>query len=146
MPAMLLPITLTLAAAAALLNLWLGIRVSRVRMANKVLHGDGGCDLLMKRMRAQANFVEYTPFVLILFGLVELASGPQTWLWVLALAYVIGRIAHAFGMDADVPHKGRMIGILVTFVTMIGLSIAALYIAYGSMREVEAPPSFAAHV
>ncbi|CAN5374651.1 hypothetical protein BH10PSE12_BH10PSE12_30560 [soil metagenome] len=143
---MLLPITLTLAAAAALLNMWLAMRVGRTRTANKILHGDGGCDPLIKRMRAQANFVEYTPFVLILFGLVELAIGPQTWLWLLALIYIVARIAHAFGMDADVPHKGRMIGIMVTFLTMIALSVAALYVAYGSMREVEAPPSLAAHV
>lgn len=142
---MLLPITLTLAAAAALLNLWLAMRVGRLRMSNKVLHGDGGCEPLAKRMRAQANFVEYTPFILILFGLVELATGPQTWLWLLALVYILARIAHAFGMDHDTPHKTRMIGILVTFATIVILSIAALYVAYGSMQEVEAPPSLAAH-
>jgi uncharacterized membrane protein YecN with MAPEG domain len=143
---MLLPITLTLAAAATLLNIWLAIRVGRLRMSNKVLHGDGGCEPLIKRMRAQANFVEYTPFVLILFGLVELAIGPQTWLWLLALVYIIARIAHAFGMDHDTPHKARMIGITLTFATMIALAAAALYVAYGSMREVEAPPSLAVHV
>ncbi|QUT04985.1 MAPEG family protein [Sphingobium phenoxybenzoativorans] len=143
---MLLPITLTLAAAAALLNMWLAMRVGRTRMSNKVLHGDGGCEPLVKRMRAQANFVEYTPFVIILFGLIELATGPQTWLWLLALVYILARIAHAFGMDHDTPHKARMIGILVTFATIIILSIAALYVAYGSMRQVEAPPTLAAHV
>ncbi|HEX7783233.1 MAG TPA: MAPEG family protein [Sphingobium sp.] len=143
---MLLPITLTLAAAATLLNIWLGIRVSRVRISNKVLHGDGGCEPLVRRMRAHANFVEYTPFVLILFALVELAIGPQAWLWVLALIYILARITHAFGMDASIPSKLRMAGIAFTYLTMIILSVAALYAAYGSMREIEVPPALAAHV
>jgi uncharacterized membrane protein YecN with MAPEG domain len=142
---MLLPITLTLAAAAALLNMWLAMRVSRLRMSQKVMHGDGGCEPLAKRMRAQANFVEYTPFILILFALVELAIGPQTWLWIVALIYILGRVAHAFGMDFDVPHKARAVGILITFVVMLILAIAALYVAYTGTRAIEAPPSLAAH-
>lgn len=143
---MLLPITLTLAAAAALLNIWLAIRVGRLRQANRVLHGDGGSAGLMKRMRAQSNYVEYTPFVLILFALVEMALGSSTWLWVLALVYILARISHAFGMDHDTPHKARMIGIALTFLTMITLSVVALYAAYGATREPAVPPSIAAHV
>lgn len=143
---MLLPITLTLAAAAALLNLWLASRVVRLRLAQKVLHGDGGNAILVKRMRAHANYVEYTPFVLILFALVEMALGGSIWLWVLALLYVVGRVAHGFGMDGDKPNAGRGVGILLTWVTLLILSGAALYAAYGSMRTIEAPPALAAHM
>ena len=71
---MILPITLTIAGAAALLNIWLGPRVGQMRLAHKVSIGDGGNEALIARMRAQANFVEYTPFVLILLGLIELAD------------------------------------------------------------------------
>ncbi len=39
---MILPITLTIAGAAALLNLWLGYRVGQMRQAYKVSIGDGG--------------------------------------------------------------------------------------------------------
>ncbi len=70
---MLLPITLTFAAACALLNLWLAIRCARFRIRDKILHGDAGHGLLARRMRAHANFIEYTPIVLILFGLIEMA-------------------------------------------------------------------------
>ena len=62
-------------AACALLNIWLGRRVGRMRVAHKVSIGDGGNEALIARMRAQANFVEYTPFFLILLGLIELAAG-----------------------------------------------------------------------
>lgn len=140
---MLLPITLTFAAACALLNLWLAIRCARFRIKDKVLHGDAGHALLAKRMRAHANFVEYTPIVLILCGLVELAAGASLWLWIAALAYVVARVAHAFGMDADAPTAWRAGGALLTWAIMAGLAVAALLIAYGATREVPAPPSMA---
>ena len=62
---LMLPISLTIAAGAALLNLWLATRVGCVRGQEKVSIGDGGNDRLIRRMRAQANYVENTPFVLI---------------------------------------------------------------------------------
>jgi uncharacterized membrane protein YecN with MAPEG domain len=74
-----LPISLTIAAGAALLNLWLATRIGRVRGQEKVSIGDGGNDRLIRRMRAQANYVENTPFVLILLALVELGIGSGRW-------------------------------------------------------------------
>lgn len=140
---MLLPITLTFAAACALLNLWLAIRCVRFRIKDKVMHGDAGHALLARRMRAHANFVEYTPIVLILTGLVELAAGASLWLWIVALAYVLARVAHAIGMDADAPTVWRGGGALLTWAITAGLAVAALLIAYGATREVPAPPSMA---
>jgi len=143
---MFLPITLTFAAAAALLNLWLAMRVGRLRMSEKVLHGDGGSERLLKRMRAQSNYVEYTPFVLILTGLVEMAWDSPTWLWILSLLYIIARVAHAFGMDANVPAKSRMFGIIVTFLAILTLSGAALYTVYTGTEESTVPDPTSATV
>lgn len=140
---MLLPITLTLAATCALLNMWLATRCARIRIADQAMHGDGGNSLLGKRMRAHANFTEYVPITLILFGLVELAIGASTWLWVAALVFVLARIGHGFGMDAEKPTIWRAGGALLTWVVMVGLAVVALYIAYGSMREIPAPPVMA---
>lgn len=140
---MLLPITLTLAAACALLNMWLGIRCARIRLADKVMHGDGGSPLLAKRMRAHANFIEYVPVTLILFALVELAIGASTWLWGAALLLVVARIGHAFGMDAEKPTVWRGGGALLTWVVMVGMALVALTIAYGATRELPAPPAMA---
>ena len=53
-----LEITLVIAAAAALINIWLAMRVGRVRTSEKVSVGDGGNELVIRRMRAHANFVE----------------------------------------------------------------------------------------
>lgn len=136
---MVLPITLTFAAAAALLNIWLAMRVGRVRQSQKVLHGDGGNSFLIQRMRAQANFVEYTPFVLILTGVIELALGSQSWLWILVLLYIIARVLHAFGMDSNSLSKLRMVGIITTFLVTLILAATAVYAAYGTAQAGQAP-------
>ena len=138
---MLLPITLTFAAACALLNLWIATRCARIRIKDKLLHGDAGHSLLARRMRAHANYIEYTPIVLILFALVEMAIGASLWLWIAALAYIVARVAHAFGMDADEPTAWRAGGALVTWVAM---AIAALTIAYTATRAIPAPPALSA--
>ncbi|MFZ2995456.1 MAPEG family protein [Sphingobium sp.] len=143
---MLLPITLTFAAACALLNLWIATRCARIRISDKVMHGDDGNRLLARRMRAHANFIEYTPIVLILFTLVEMAVGASLWLWIAALVYVVARVAHAFGMDADQPTAWRAGGALLTWAVMAGLSIAALTIAYTATRAMPVPPALAAQV
>jgi uncharacterized membrane protein YecN with MAPEG domain len=128
---MLLPITLTMAGASALLNAWLGFRCSQVRGKAKVSVGDGGNPQVLARMRAHSNFVEYTPFVLILIGLIEFARGPQTWLWLVGIAFLLSRILHAFGMDRPGTNPQRAIGIVGTLVVMVGLAIYALLLPYG---------------
>lgn len=78
---MILQTTLSLAAAAAMINLWLALRTVQRRSAIRALHGDGGDGLLLRRMRAQANFVENTPFVLILIGAIELSGRGGAGAW-----------------------------------------------------------------
>jgi uncharacterized membrane protein YecN with MAPEG domain len=127
---MILPITLTMAGAATLLNMWLAYRVGQMRRAHRVSIGDGGALPLVARMRAQANFVEYTPFFLILLGLVELASGPAVWLWAIGAVYILARLLHAFGMDGAPVNKLRMIGTATTGLLLGGLAIYALVLPY----------------
>ena len=125
---MTLTITLVAAAAAALINLWLVARVGRMRGTEKVSIGDGGNDRIIARMRAHANFVEYTPFVLILVGLIELARGPVLWLWIVVAVFMIGRVLHALGMDGL--RSGRAIGTAITLLTLLVLALYALYIPF----------------
>ncbi len=127
---MILPITLTIAGAAAIVNLWLAVRVIAARRAAKVLVGDGGNALLMSRMRAQLNFVEYTPFVLILMGLIEFAKGTQTWLWGAGILYILGRLLHPFGLDRATLNPLRGAGIVTTFIVLLGLAGYAISIPY----------------
>ena len=124
----LLPVSLTIAAGAALLNLWLSVRVGRVRTKEKVFVGDGGNELVMRRMRAHSNYVENTAFVLILLALVELGLGSSMWLWGVGALYLVGRILHAIGMDGMM--WGRMVGTIITMLTQLGLALGALAIVY----------------
>ena len=123
-----LPISLTIAAGAALINIWLAMRVGRVRMSEKVSIGDGGNDRLIRRMRAHSNYIENTPIVLILLALVELGLGPSLWLWGVGVIYLVARILHAFGMDGM--GWARSAGVIITMLTQLGLAIAALSTVY----------------
>ncbi|MBX3593684.1 MAPEG family protein [Sphingomonas sp.] len=136
MDTIILPVALATTAACALLNLWLAIRVGQVRLSERILIGDGGNDRLIARMRAQANFVEYAPFVLILIALVELATGTAPWLWIVAGLFVLGRILHPIGMDRGWA-PGRPIGTALTFLILIGLAGYAASIPFFSFGAVE---------
>lgn len=135
MEAIILPVALATTAACALINLWLAIRVGRVRQSEKISIGDGGNERLTARMRAQLNFAEYAPIVLILIALIELAVGTVAWLWVAAALFVIARILHPFGMDGWKP--GRAIGIGLTFLILAGLALYAASIPYTGASETE---------
>lgn len=127
---MILPITLAISGAAALINFWLAWRVGQKRLSEKVSIGDGGNPAVIARMRAHANYVEFTPFVLILLGLIELAAGTQLWLWAVGAIYLVGRLAHAIGMDRPAPNPFRMLGIISTVLIMVGLALYAVAIPF----------------
>ncbi|NMW31860.1 MAPEG family protein [Altererythrobacter sp. RZ02] len=130
---MILPVTLCTAAAAAILAIWLMIRVGQVRSSENVSVGDGGNEKVIRRMRAHANFVETMPFALALIAAIELAGKGSTWLPYVAGLFVLGRIAHAFGMDDGAFPKGRLIGTLITMLVFLGLAVVAVLAATGVM-------------
>lgn len=139
---MILPIALTMAAAATLVNIWLGSRVARLRVAHRVSIGDGGVEPLVARMRAQANFVENTPLFLILVALIELARGSELWLWIVGALFILARICHGFGMDGGRLRRLRVVGMITTALVLVGLTVVALVAAYSAQpqrRAIEAP-------
>lgn len=129
-----LPITLTMAGAAAITNLWLGFRCGQVRMKTHIMLGDGDNEGLLARMRAHANFNEYTPIFLILLGLVELGSPASTpsWLWLTGALFIVGRVAHGLGMERPYPNKLRMFGTLSAMLLTLGLATYAIYLPHGA--------------
>ena len=128
-----LPVTLAAAAAAAVLNIWLSIRIGALRTKLGISVGDGGSEPLQRRMRAQLNYVENTAFVLVLLGAIELAGKGSWWLAYVAAAYFLGRVAHGFGMDGGSLKVGRMIGTLTTMLVQLGLAVVAALVAAGVM-------------
>lgn len=141
-----LSVTLMVAAGSALINLWLSIRIGRLRHSEKVSIGDGGSEPLIRRMRAQANFVENAPFVIALILAIELTQGSSLWLWIAGAAFLVGRVLHGLGMDGGTLKVGRAIGTAVTMLLLLALSVWALVLLYqgGATRhagpQTEATP------
>ena len=128
---MILPITLTIAGAAALINIWLMIRVGQVRSSEKVSIGDGGNENVIRRMRARSNYIESAPFVVLLVAAIELASTTSpTGLWIVSGLYLLGRVAHGVGIDNGKFGKGRMVGTIITMLTLLGLGVYSIAIPY----------------
>ena len=119
-----------------LMFLALSIRVIGGRRLARVGLGDGGDLGLQRRMRAQANFTEYVPIVLLLLLLLMLLAelqGVSAWiLHGVGACLVFGRIAHAVSISRDPePSGGRVVGMAFTF-TALGLSsVACLAVALG---------------
>jgi uncharacterized membrane protein YecN with MAPEG domain len=137
---MILPVTLTFVGVAALVNLWLAIRCGQARTAEKVSIGDGGSEAVIRRMRAHSNYIENTPFVLIMIAAIELANSPgaaPTWLWAVAALYFFGRVAHGLGMDGGALGKGRSVGTIITMLTLLGLGAYCISIPYTSEGQIQ---------
>jgi len=124
-------ITLIFAAAMGLLNIWLGVRVSGLRVSRKVLIGHGNVPQLESRMRAHANFNEYVPIALLLMLLIEMNVGPSRWLWGVGALLVVARVIHPLGMDRTAPNTWRAGGAILTWLLLAVLVIWAILLAYG---------------
>ena len=120
------PITLLTAAAAAILNIWLGYRIAQHRHRFKVSVGDGGHEPLLRRMRAQANFIENAPFFLILLGGLELSGANRLGLAAVAAVFILARIAHPYGMDGGPLQRWRRIGIMGSSLATLVLILWAI--------------------
>jgi uncharacterized membrane protein YecN with MAPEG domain len=121
-----LPISLTFAGAFALLNLWLAYRCVRIRLNGPGGVGDLGIPVLLARMRAHANFVEYTPFVLILMALLEYSGGSAELLKGSGIVYLLARVIHAFGIERP-RFTMQLIGALGTWIVLLVLAIWAIW-------------------
>ncbi len=123
------PITLFAAGACALLNIWLGARVSAHRRDFKVSVGDGGHEPLLRRMRAQANFIEHAPFFLILLLGLELSGANRIALAAVAAVFLVARIMHGLGMDATADRRLRAYGMMASALAGVLLALWALVCA-----------------
>ncbi len=129
-----LPITALFAGLLAPLYVTLTLRVILARRSEKVGIGDGGKALLLRRMRAHANFAEYAPYVLLMLALAEGLASPR-WLVVLCGALLlIGRHGHAYGISqSPEPMVYRQIG---TGSTLTAMGVLAAMCVIGAVRAL----------
>jgi len=118
----------TAALYAGLLGLLLfalTLSVSEARHRTKTAIGDGGDEVLRRRIRAHGNFVEYVPLSLLLLALSESLGLGSLFVHMLGLVLLVSRIAHAHGISQPrEPLAFRMLG---TTGTLIVLIVTALY-------------------
>jgi len=111
---------------AALLTglfLWLSFRIVAYRRKNRISLGHNDDNSLLKRMRAQANFVEYAPLGIILLGLMESQGTPTFVIHALGAMLLFGRGLHGYGFSASPPiMRFRVAG---TVLTTLMLAISA---------------------
>ena len=111
---------------AALLTpilVFLILRVVKLRKLHKIGLGDGDNMDLIRAVRAHGNFVETTPWVLILMTLLDIQGGNTYIMHFVGLALLIGRLCHLYAI-----HKGtvklRTAGMMLTMTSMM---VAGLY-------------------
>jgi uncharacterized membrane protein YecN with MAPEG domain len=102
----------------------LALGVVAARLKHKVLIGDGGNPAVLQAIRAHANAAEYIPAGIV--GLVLLAIlEPPSLLMVQVAggAFTLARVLHGVGLSTNAGRSvGRSFGILLTWVTLLGMS------------------------
>jgi uncharacterized protein len=130
-----LPITSIIAALLAIVMLPLTIQISAKRLAlgkavgdvNAVLYGDGGDEVLLRRIRAFGTFIEYVPFCLIMLALIEGAGASSTLVWTVGIAVLVGRIIHAFAILYTNHPAPRRTAMFVTYASILVPSVWLLF-------------------
>lgn len=91
-------ISLLIASVLALGYVFLAATVIRARRAEQGHVMSQPSERLQRAIRAHGNFSEYTPLFLILLTLIEMADSYLWWVSGLGMAFIIGRISHAYGI------------------------------------------------
>ena len=130
-----MPITSLYAGIFGIFLVFLSINVIRLRIKKKVLLLDNNDYELSLAIRAQGNFIEYTPLFLILLFLTELNHWSSSFSHSIAVAFFIGRMFHAYSFTiAQVKnkknYKARQIGMLLTlFILLVtGISLVISFL------------------
>jgi uncharacterized membrane protein YecN with MAPEG domain len=122
-------VTAFYAALAGLLCVILSVLVIRQRMRRRISIGDGGDPELGRMTRVFGNFAEYAALVLVLLALLEICHGPRWLVHALGGCFIVGRVAHAYGLaGATGINAGRSAGIVLTLLVILAASIALLVI------------------
>ncbi len=121
-------ITMITAGLLGLLLLFLAGYVIAGRVQFKIDLGDGDHAAMRRRVRAQANFIEYVPIALILIGLMENGTVGPHWLVIaLAAILVFARVWHAQGLlSSSGVSAGRFMGTNLTAGVILVAAVACI--------------------
>jgi len=122
------PFALTVT-ALAVVYVWLGVRVIRLRRAHRVGVGHGGVRALERAIRVHGNFSEWVPLTLIALGAADLRGAPEPLIAALGAVLVLARVSHAEGLARTARATTfRTVGVAGTWV-VLGLACLAALLA-----------------
>ena len=101
----------------------LAFRVVANRRRHKVLFGDGGVPQVVLATRAFGNAAEYIPVGIGALILLAMLGYPLWAVHAVGGTLLAGRVIHGFGLsfgNGRGPGAGRMIGMILTLVALIG--------------------------
>jgi uncharacterized protein len=125
-------ITALYAGLLGILYLALGGLVVSNRRRARIGLGTGSDTALERAVRVHGNFAEYAPVFLLLLLIAELSGGATMLLHVTGAAFFLARIAHAFGLSqSSGTSQGRFFGTLVTWIAILVLALANIWLALG---------------
>ncbi|AFY56907.1 putative MAPEG superfamily protein related to glutathione S-transferase [Rivularia sp. PCC 7116] len=87
------------ASILALLQVFLAGLVGFARFKHKVGIGDGGNEVLARKIRVHGNLIENAPIFLILLALLELSGIDKTTVAILGGVFILARISHAYALS-----------------------------------------------
>lgn len=122
-------VTAFYAALTGILCVILSAMVIRQRFQRRISLGDGGDAEMSRLTRVFGNFIEYAALVLVLLALLEICHGSRVLVHALGIAFILGRIAHAFGLARTINvNPGRAAGSVLTLLVILVASISLLVI------------------
>ncbi len=112
-----------------LILLVLAVLVVAGRRKHKISLGDAGNEDFSRAVRAHGNAAEYIPAGLVGIQILALME-PAAPLWLLhagGLSLTAGRILHGVGLHTGVLNAGRMIGMVLTWLSFALIGGGLLY-------------------
>lgn len=102
-----------------LLLVILGVRVGLARQGNRVVLGDGGNTTVLVASRVFGNAAEYIPAGIGAMAVLTLLGMPAWIIHSLGGLLFLGRLIHATSLSADKSTPGRVVGICLTWLTLL---------------------------
>ena len=121
-----IPIATTFIGIFVLLQIPLTILVGYRRARTGIQFFDGGDPVLLRRMRAHGNYTETVPIALVAVAAAEISGAPAWLLWAGGSSLLVGRVMHAAILIVKGWGLPRAIGMILTFLPMLGFGVWCL--------------------
>jgi uncharacterized membrane protein YecN with MAPEG domain len=104
------------------------------RRKHQISLGTGDNNEISSIVSAHANFIAYTPILLILLGIIEYSSFlPVLLIHALGVVIVLGRVLHYYAFKGEMSFKPRVVGMHFTLWPLLLMSLIVVYLGIKSV-------------